>query len=107
MRDAAAKDRTLYGEKNPRSLLTAANVEDARIAYSNGELSIDIARRLGVTRACVQDFIRGKTWNRAGGPIVKGRRTGEYDPTRHKQTMAYADSIRRMRRGYSQRIVAG
>ena len=84
MLDAAQKDRTLYGERNAFHRLTADAVRQAREAYAKGASSAVLAEGLGVRRCTIQDVLRGRSWRRAGGPIVEARRPGQYDPERRR-----------------------
>ncbi len=66
--DGPAEQRTLRhvryngGERNPRSKLTAVDVEAIREAFAAGEAKRSLADRYGVTRQNISHVINGSTW---------------------------------------------
>jgi hypothetical protein len=62
MADKAAKGRS-NGVLNNSNILTPEQVRNARTRYFIGHETQDgIAKSYGVTRGCIQNIIRGRTW---------------------------------------------
>lgn len=64
MRDMVDRQRSPVnaGERNPRSKLTAEQVEQVRRAVSSGETQTEVARRFGVTSQMIGRIVRGQNW---------------------------------------------
>ena len=60
--DMVAKGRSIRGEKNYRARLNAAQVIEIRKRVNGGDFIRAIAREYGVTKACVQALVHGRTW---------------------------------------------
>lgn len=62
--DCYSKDRRprMAGERNPSSKLTAAQVNEIRLAKSSGEGTVALARRFGVGRNTVRRLAAGLSW---------------------------------------------
>jgi hypothetical protein len=69
LKDCRDKGRAVYrvGVQHHRATakITAAQVLDARKAYSEGETQTSIARRLGVHSATISRAVRGEVWRDA------------------------------------------
>lgn len=62
-----------FGEDVHCAKLTESQVAEARERYAAGDVTMQaIADDLGVNQITAFDFIRGKTWPHAGGPIQAG-----------------------------------
>lgn len=63
MADQVAKKRSLFGERNPRAKLTAAQVDEIRALLAERRLSQrEIGIRFGVTQSAVSLIALGKKW---------------------------------------------
>jgi len=62
MQDAAAKGRTLQGERHPQARFTASNVQEMRRLYDSGLSQGQIAKRFGTTQAHVQAIVTRRLW---------------------------------------------
>lgn len=63
--DKAQKDRSLFGERNPRAKLSPQDVDDIRRQYARGGLSqAAIAMQYGIDNTQVSRIVRRKQWNR-------------------------------------------
>lgn len=60
--DAVSKRRHTWGERNPSSKLTEADVIAIRVLRSTGMGAREIAARYGVGRGVVYQIIRGERW---------------------------------------------
>lgn len=70
MRDMAAKrrGRSPTGADNPRSVLTAENVAEARALYRAGQITqLVLATRFGVSEASMHAALTGETWAHVEG----------------------------------------
>lgn len=56
------KPPILYGENNPRSVLTAEKVRMVRVEYENGGSRADIARCFGVSWTTIDRIVRLQRW---------------------------------------------
>lgn len=65
MRDKARKKRqpSMWGEKNPRAKVTAAQVDELRRLYATGQWrQIDLAKRYGLKQPQVSEIVRRVSW---------------------------------------------
>jgi len=66
MRDAVAKGRhvhcTFHGEDHPEAKATWEKAREVRRLSDEGLYQREIADRLGLTRSCVNNILRGLTW---------------------------------------------
>lgn len=65
--DARAKGRMVKppdptGEKNPAAILTAERAGQIRFLIDNGWERADVATCFGVSKACVQDIFKRRSW---------------------------------------------
>jgi len=64
--DKARKDRSLYGERNPKAKLTTKQVQWIRAIYKHTEYTQkEIARLYGVSQSLISLIVIKKTWRRA------------------------------------------
>jgi 5-methylcytosine-specific restriction endonuclease McrA len=57
--------------------LTAAKVREICMAYTAGEIALDIAKRFGIQQGTVSSIVAGKTWAHTTAELgIKPRRTG-------------------------------
>jgi hypothetical protein len=61
-REMVAADRSLRGERHPRSRVTAPTVRRIRERVANGETHAAIARELGISRSTISAMISGRNW---------------------------------------------
>lgn len=61
----------VLGRRRPSEKLTTDNVIAMREARSAGAKLKDLAKRFGVTEACVGHVCTGKTWKHARGPLTR------------------------------------
>lgn len=64
---ARVRGKASRGEANINARLTSREVLDAIRWHGDGETPGEIARRLGVSRECIRDVVRGKTWRHVTG----------------------------------------
>jgi hypothetical protein len=62
VRDAANRGRFVRGEAHGMARLTADDARKARALLVGGESQGAIARRLGVSRGCIQNIAQGHNW---------------------------------------------
>lgn len=65
--------RGQWGEKNPNSKLSDAEVRNLRVLYSRGATQKQLADHYGLTNQAVGYIIRGAFRRAAGGPISESR----------------------------------
>jgi hypothetical protein len=65
--DAASKDRTTFGERNPMAKLTEEQAIEIARRCQAGENQYRIASDYGVCQAVVSKIVRGESWRRATG----------------------------------------
>lgn len=66
---ARRPDAIPRGEQSLRSVLTLAQVEDARRSHAHGESVQSIATRLKRSYKTIHAALTGENWRHAGGPI--------------------------------------
>jgi hypothetical protein len=64
MADMTIKDRSLYGERNHQAKLTEAQVLQIRGLLELGHSLLEIAAHFRVSRDCIYNIRRGKSWRR-------------------------------------------
>lgn len=62
MADMIRKGRSPRGENKWNALMDEAKVRDVHRLYDDGWTGLAIAAYFGVTRGCITDILRGKTW---------------------------------------------
>lgn len=72
MRQKVERGRSLFGEKNPRSVLTESLVAEIRRAVRRGESYTSLAEKYGLTSVSIGNAARGKTWKKVSEPPVVG-----------------------------------
>jgi hypothetical protein len=61
--DMVAKGRHVHGERHPRTVFTASDIQAIRETYQNKQCSQqELANRYGVTQHCISAIIRRDTW---------------------------------------------
>lgn len=76
MADAAVKDRTIFGVRNPWSKLSPESIAVAIDRYAAGETMRVIANDLGVHNSTLCLAFQGRTWRRVVHAKVTTRRNG-------------------------------
>lgn len=69
--DMARKDRSTYGIKNPRAVLTDQDVVEMRKLRLSGGLGKEIALKFGVSKTTVSMSTRGLSWRRVEGVVAR------------------------------------
>lgn len=72
MRQKVERGRSLFGEKNPRSVLREGLVAEIRRAVRRGASYTSLAKEYGLTSVSVGNAARGKTWKNVSEPPVVG-----------------------------------
>lgn len=62
--DCAAKDRTLFGNRNFNTKLTPESAIDSYRRFYNGETARSISDRYGVSIPCIMSLVQGRAWKR-------------------------------------------
>ena len=61
--DMVNKGRQLYGERNPKAILTQEKADEIRRIYKNGNITMkELGRRFGVSKGCIQHIIHNRHW---------------------------------------------
>lgn len=63
--EMADRGRSMKGERNGQTSLTAEAVREIRRRYGVGERQVDLAAAFGVHQGTVSNIVRGKTWSHA------------------------------------------
>ena len=63
LEDMAKKKRSTWGEKNPRAKITMQDVENIRLAASNGQSSKELANTYNISISNVTAILRKERWN--------------------------------------------
>jgi len=62
--DKVAKGRQAWGERNGAVLLTGPEVQEIRCLVRGGTSRVFVAKRMGVSKSCVDKIVTGQTWKR-------------------------------------------
>jgi len=71
-REAVDRDLYLRGQENPFAKLTNLQIPQILEAIAAGESMTAVARKLGVSRTCISDVARGRTWQTEVAIYKKG-----------------------------------
>lgn len=62
-KDMVNKKRQLYGERNPKAILTREKADEIRIIYKNGRITMkEVGILFGVSKGCIQHIIHNRHW---------------------------------------------
>lgn len=67
--DSAAKDRTAFGERNSRAIMTDTEIVAIRNLVAAGRSMTSVAAHFGTDKSHISLIVSGQLWRRAGGPV--------------------------------------